>query len=438
MLWVVLTVLFAVGAYAQTMAVQSKTLTSVQPTLIDYKTMIAPVDSTAKVATQSTMAVEPVKVATLNFYDGITDSDLDNAATQIAKENNEDTAVARQRIYDEKSNGTLALEVETFKNEHPVKFAAAEYYIKTRDQELYVAVQNLPKVTPDFLQRNTYRTVSSIDFGNVNIAPVKAVSYPTLQAGRTGLSVVMPQKNANDLSSSFSLMDTKGNMAAQIIVKYGADSTTNKFGDAVRNVEQARIVSFEKSTEIKTKSNDIIKVKVFIDAELNNINPDSRIDVTVESEPRADIAQSFNRYAQANGFVIVDRAGSMTVEKQGMENGKEIGSANIIFKVPKEWLAGKDKQKFRIFRNDDTGNNQILPVRYDGEDNEGYAIFVAESKDGLSTFALFMVQTIKTGEPGKFSWSSLKAAMLPIIIVIVVGGMFAGTYFYRKGDKKRK
>jgi hypothetical protein len=248
---------------------------------------------------------------------------------------------------------------------------------------------------------------------------------------------LVPTAILKDREAIIQMTDSQKQPIADIMIKYG-DTVNEVPGGEKREIESMKLVTRAQETRIRTLSNQFLNVKVHIDADLKNIPEGAALDLNTQTTIDQEINSKFRAVSKSQRLALIDRAGVFTVKKTILKNNEDVTNVRIIFKIQKEWQANSRKDHVKIMRFDETtGDTQILPTRHVGEE-EGYEVYTAYSPDGLSTFAVFMVDTIQSGSPAEFKTAQLKRFGFPMLIIVIVGGIFVGTYFSRVKNKPEK
>jgi hypothetical protein len=409
----------------------------IKPATIDYSILqLRPITT----ASTTTTIEQPVKE--LDLYE-IPPEDLDYAVGNIATERQEPTDTTRDRVTTRIEEGELSKEADEFQEVSPLKYRSAMYYLQDTDPEMYQKLQYAKDITPDTLERTVQITDQTIAFSDIlqkdtQTAGVK--SAVRLQSIDGQMYALVPKATLADRQVILQMRDSESAPIADIIIKYG-DKTQAITGGEKRAVESMRLVTYPKETMIRTLSNQFLKIKVKIDADLLNINDETALDLNTQTSIDQGINAQFRKVAESQRLALIDRAGVFTVKKTQLTNKEDIDNVKVIFYIQKEWRANDKKDHVKIMRYDETNRQvQILPTQHI-EEEEGYDIYSAYSPEGLSTFAVFMVDTIESASPEEFKTAQLKKFGLPLLLLVMVGGIFVGTFFSRmrqKPDKKKK
>ncbi|MDD1684680.1 MAG: hypothetical protein LUQ19_02180, partial [Methanoregula sp.] len=130
-------------------------------------------------------------------------------------------------------------------------------------------------------------------------------------------------------------------------------------------------------------------------ADLMSLPPsDSAITAQVIKNPGPPIRAVFDEAAAKQGYQLDTIAYTMDIEKNNLEDGKDIGPATVTMSVSPSWVADHgDVASVRIARLADDGTSQMLQTRFVRHDNSGNLVFEGTSPGGLSIFALITVKT---------------------------------------------
>ncbi len=169
-------------------------------------------------------------------------------------------------------------------------------------------------------------------------------------------------------------------------------------------------------------------------------SPDASIDVIILAPSGAE-AELFGKLAKDNGLQLGEAAALLKVDKIKIANKQEIASANVTFSVEKKWVdAHGGPEAMQAFRSD--GDTlQVLNTQLAGSTPSDY-LFLAESPDGLSLFALYSVERMKPQKPaeadsktGLISSALQTQAYLAIVVVLAVALFF---HLAKGGDRLRR
>jgi hypothetical protein len=235
------------------------------------------------------------------------------------------------------------------------------------------------------------------------------------------------------------LKDISGEEIAELIADFDELTDSEKAriekGEAsLRSIRSLRLVSKEKEVQVSDSKGNKHKIKAHVDVGLNSINEDSSLQITTNNELDELVEQRYNEVATEKGLKLGNRGGVMKVDKISLKNGEEVKDAKITFKVEPEWVGEENMNNVRIMRMDDGGYTEVLPTEFTGVDDEGLLTFEGDSANGLSTFAVFMTENISQTDDTSFDWGSMKAFLLPLIIIITVGAAFVGSMMRKEHD----
>jgi PGF-pre-PGF domain-containing protein len=268
---------------------------------------------------------------------------------------------------------------------------------------------------------------------------VENVDEPKLEKTGTTLNAVVRKGAEAKQQAHIKLKDISGDEVANIVADYGQLTESEKSriekGEAVlRSIRSLRIQSNENDASITDAKGNKHRIKGSINVNLKSINDDSSLDITADNNLDENIKNKFENVAKDRKIKLLNRGGVLKVEKTALKNGQEIQNATVTFKVEPEWIGEDNINNVKIMRFDEeSGTSQVLPTQFSGVDEEGMLVFDGVSKDGLSTFAIFMTESIApTEQDTKFSWSSLKAFILPLLLIVTIGAAYVGSVVRRE------
>jgi YVTN family beta-propeller protein len=156
-------------------------------------------------------------------------------------------------------------------------------------------------------------------------------------------------------------------------------------GSASGDTAPVRSIKLEIGKQIPIQAEG---VTIMAEAAMNTVPMDSSIDLMVlplESVDLGPVGEALNRSGfRLSGGVMA----AVEVDKTGLENGRDIGSATLTFQLPKP--AGFDPAARYCVVRFDGGASEVLDARYLGEGANETVSFEAVSPHGFSTFTLVM------------------------------------------------
>jgi hypothetical protein len=115
---------------------------------------------------------------------------------------------------------------------------------------------------------------------------------------------------------------------------------------------------------------------------------------SIAETPPSGTVNAFESALASEGLAIRDVAYTLQIEKQNLEDVKDVGQAKVTMAVGPDWvMRNGGPGQVRIVRYADDLTSQALPTTYKGVDIEGSMVFEAESPNGLSIFALIAVKS---------------------------------------------
>jgi competence protein ComGC len=249
------------------------------------------------------------------------------------------------------------------------------------------------------------------------------------------MAISLPKGSETKEQAKIKLRDLSGEEIAELVADFGqlTESEMDRIGKgdaSLRSIRSLRLVSKEKEVAIKDSKGNDHRIKAHIDVGLSSINEGSSLDITTNNELDEEVNARFDRLAKEKKLKLADRGGVMKIDKVELNNGQEVQDANITFKVEPEWVGQDNVNNVRIFRYDE-GYAEVLPTTFAGIDEEGLLIFEGESSKGLSTFAVFMTDTMTEMDDTSFDFGKMKAFLLPLLIIVTVGAAFVGSFMVK-------
>lgn len=411
-----------------------QTIEAFQPSDFFYHETVA-----IPVETESSSKVTQQSLGQLDLYE-IPPDELEIAIESIAEEKGEPIKATKERVAERSKQGTLHEEVAEFKKRSPLKFRSALYYLSETNPETYRKIQHIADVKPQDMRKVVEVFDQKVDVSKVFLdegARISQLQKVALKTSDNNLYALVPENFQLLARGHLELTDSQQKPIADLIINY-ADTMRTIDGVEERSIESIRLVTHEEETNIKTLANQFITITVHLDAKLKQLSQDTALDLNTQTSIDPQINDQFRKLARAQKLALVDRAGVFTVKRTALSNQDDIKEANIIFKIEKTWNGNNARDRVKIFRYDEeTLQTQILPTAFVGEEGR-YAIFRGASPRGLSTFAVFMVETIQSAEPAEFKMGIFKRFGLPLFLIVLVGGIFVGTFISKGKDKKKR
>jgi hypothetical protein len=213
--------------------------------------------------------------------------------------------------------------------------------------------------------------------GNPNIQ--QTFEYYLNAAKAAGNMVLMEQKGVEFKKDTYSI----------IVTTKGAPKEEQ--GKLTAEIESISLQSEPVAAEYSGKG----AVTASFGAELKSLpGDDAAVSATLLEQPDAKTMAAYERAAAEHGYAVGSVAYAMRVDKSGLEDGRDVGTATVTMTVSPAWvLANGGVSGVHIARLADDGTSQILATSFDGLDTNANMIFTGSSPGGLSMFALISVKS---------------------------------------------
>lgn len=129
-------------------------------------------------------------------------------------------------------------------------------------------------------------------------------------------------------------------------------------------------------------------VRVMAEATMNAVPVDSSVDLLVLAPESVDLGRVSEALNLSGTRLDGGALAAVEIDRSGLENGRDIGSATLTFQFPKP--AGFDPAKRYCVVRQDGSASEVLDARYLGEGANQTVSFDAVSPHGFSTFTLVM------------------------------------------------
>jgi len=220
------------------------------------------------------------------------------------------------------------------------------------------------------------------------------------------------------------MKDSAGNEAAEMITELqDTREISGRIEGTIKNIEMTlKEQQLRAAVKIGEKIEEI-GIKAQITANLNKIPEDASVNMKVLNVVDKDKARDFETEALKRGLKIAGRAGSIRIDKINMKNIEDVKNATVTFKIDKSWLGNASVSQIKILKESDEGITEITETSYAGEENGQY-IFTGISLNGLSTFAVFVTETITTtgteGQQPSAALPELSKYLIWIAVAIII------------------
>ncbi len=167
--------------------------------------------------------------------------------------------------------------------------------------------------------------------------------------------------------------------------------------------------------------------------------PSASVDVVLlPSSPENDAL--FGSVAKENGVELSEAAAVLKVDKTALTNQDDVAGANVTFRVPTSWVDGRGGPLvMQAFRSDGDAL-QMLTTSLLGQENGDY-LFLAQSPDGLSLYALYALKRAApdapSGKTGLVISGFDEQAYAGIAFVLIIAGYFYVTMRTKKKENKQ-
>jgi hypothetical protein len=162
---------------------------------------------------------------------------------------------------------------------------------------------------------------------------------------------------------------------------------------------------------------------------MNNLPvQNAKVSTSLSKTPTPQVQEAIQRAAGDKGYHLDSVAYTMQVEKDNLEDKKDIGQATVKMSVSPAWVlnhGGISYTKIARFADDTT--SQVLDTQFVGLDSSQNMVFSGTSPGGLSIFALISVKaqqdtasTQTTSESSGFS-NPLAGLLLLISVLFILG-----------------
>ncbi len=199
--------------------------------------------------------------------------------------------------------------------------------------------------------------------------------------------------------------DEKGEVALKLV----ATTSTAPAGTgttAVARVEKLAVETPPKVTDLSRDDPSLGRVSVAVQADLKTLPANASITVTTTKALPPDARSGFELVARGANNTVADVGSAVRVERQNLENVKDVGTVRMRIAVGPDWVAKHGEANVKIYRLADDGTREALPTRLVGTDEQGRMVFEGESTKGFSLFALIALAPL----PPAFQVSGLAIA----------------------------
>ena len=188
------------------------------------------------------------------------------------------------------------------------------------------------------------------------------------------------------------IKDEEGKVAARIVADVETAEGTGETTEI--KLGQVKLEVPEQTVDFSAIEEDIGEVSVSLEAQLNDLPTEVRIEVTIARDlPSSAVEAEIGARAGEEAKEIVGIAFSIIVEKEGLDDGTVVGATQLTTRVGRAWAERHGVENVRIFRLSDAGELTALETRFVGFDGDS-AVFEADSPDGLSIFSLVALKPL--------------------------------------------
>lgn len=347
-----------------------------------------------------------------------------------------------------------SLTTDAAKNEEPALNPTEDYsaaFDETKadvvlavDESKYNIIEIKTQLTPDAVAQNETTAERKEIIEEINIGNILAEE--SLDANKTvgvdkpvgiiyeenNMILLLPENVADNINETGTISIDFVNQEEDSKITITAD--VENFSKKRAKIRQLAINAEQRETKIEVDGEEV-NIKTDINVNLKRISRNAKLKIRTDNNLDEKTLDEFKDLARNKYLKISEPVGVLTVEKVALKNREDINSAKIRFFVDEKFVRKNKQKDFRVFRkNEETGEVQILDTKIIGI-RKGYAVFVAESPDGLSTFANFMVETIESGDiPKPAERNPVRFAPLIVygVIIVAVGSIIIYSYANRQ------
>ncbi len=246
---------------------------------------------------------------------------------------------------------------------------------KTDDDICYV---NIPVNLPEGEVLATYTDAQGTTFRNNQFV---FTSFD--ETGTPEITIIINTENAIG----------KGNAATAKIKSMFLDVLEKQAELAPADLTNDEISEFAQSAHVLNQLS--AQVSASIEVTLLTVPENAVIHSTITNKLSSAVQTALQLVVVDNDQIVDDIAFVLEVEKFNLPNKTVLGEARITMKVSAEYAQEVGIENFRIYRFDrETGQGEMLETQFAGYDNEGKAVFIGVSPNGLSVFVLTVLERL--------------------------------------------
>lgn len=246
---------------------------------------------------------------------------------------------------------------------------------KTDDDIYYV---NIPVNLPEGEVLATYTDAQGTTFRNNQFV---FTSFD--ETGTPEITIIINTENAIG----------KGNAATAKIKSMFLDVLEKQAELAPVDLTNDEISEFAQSAHVLNQLS--ARVSASIEVTLLTVPENAVIHSTITNKLSSAVQTALQLVVVDNDQIVDDIAFVLEVEKFNLPNKTVLGEARITMKVSAEYAQEVGIENFRIYRFDrETGQGEMLETQFAGYDNEGKAVFIGVSPNGLSIFVLATLEQL--------------------------------------------
>ncbi len=246
---------------------------------------------------------------------------------------------------------------------------------KTDDDICYV---NIPVNLPEGEVLATYTDAQGTTFRNNQFV---FTSFD--ETGTPEITIIINTENAIG----------KGNAATAKIKSMFLDVLEKQAELAPADLTNDEISEFAQSAHVLNQLS--ARVSASIEVTLLTVPENAVIHSTITNKLSSAVQTALQLVVVDNDQIVDDIAFVLEVEKFNLPNKTVLGEARITMKVSAEYAQEVGIENFRIYRFDrETGQGEMLETQFAGYDNEGKAVFIGVSPNGLSVFVLTVLERL--------------------------------------------
>lgn len=287
----------------------------------------------------------------------------------------------------------------------------------------YLNADNCPVlkcVTAEAIVQKLTEVKETIDLGQIRrINNINNVEMALKQAVN-GTRIVLDKIETNEIN--IPIINSNGERVARVIVELDRNDVKHLNTKIDVGIKKLRLTTDEQQIKFKNKI-----IRAALDVNLKNLPEGSSLSVKEVTDLAEEKKAKFEELATKNGLLIKDRLATLKVDKVNLENEEDIKNATVIFKIEKGLI--DDPKRIKIFREDEE-KYEMLPTYFVGEEN-GLFIFEGVSKNGLSTFVVFMTESIEKTEIKNIPKVNL-GRLVPLVMIGIIAGIVIATIVSKK------